>query len=106
MTDRTLREKLDRLPKWGRDHSLVVLSDVLRILDAHTAAQPAPDAVAEAAWTHFYPGHDAPPDPDTIVEGFCVVTGHWGRPCPASMVPWSGVNHVTVYRPLAKGPSA
>lgn len=69
---------------------------------ARWESRAAPDAVAEAAWSHFHPDHDAPPDPDTIVEGFCVVTGHWGQPCPASMVPWSGVNHVTVYR-AAKG---
>lgn len=49
-------------------------------------------------WIHYHPDTATPPDPESIVEGWCVVTGWWGRECPASMVPWHGVNHVTVYR--------
>lgn len=50
-------------------------------------------------WQHYYPKNGMmPPEPDTTVEGWCVITGWWGRACPASMVPWDGVNHVSVYR--------
>lgn len=54
MTDRTLREKIAAMIiQQCADQDDVVynmaIGDVLRILDAHTAAQPAPDAVAEAA---------------------------------------------------------
>lgn len=50
-------------------------------------------------WKHYFPdnGYEAP-DPKTIVEGWCVITGWWGSPCLASLVPWHGVNHVCVYR--------
>ena len=61
MTDRTLRisarlaEEIrhwasDELSKWPRNTAYVAdLESLLAQLDAHTTAQPAPDAVAEAA---------------------------------------------------------
>ena len=52
MTDCTLREKIETLEIWQGDDgrtSLVSLAAFLALLDAHTAEQPAPDAVAEAA---------------------------------------------------------
>ena len=57
MTERTLREKIEAMEPWnivapnvpGGRCKMVPLEDVLALLDAHTAAQPAPDAVAEAA---------------------------------------------------------
>ncbi len=55
MTERTLREKIEALAVSARDEGEVMFNraiyQVLDILDAHTAAQPAPDAVAEAAKT-------------------------------------------------------
>lgn len=53
MTNRTLREKIEALVASAKDDDDVMFNraiyQVLDILDAHTAAQPAPDAVAEAA---------------------------------------------------------
>lgn len=53
-----------------------------------------------AEWVFFHPHSSTPPHKDTIVDGFCAVTGSWGTPCKAGMVPWEGINHVTVYRIL------
>lgn len=50
-------------------------------------------------WFHYNPDQASErPDDSEIVEGFCVITGRWGSPCPAKLVPWEGVNHVVVYR--------
>ena len=50
-------------------------------------------------WIHFNPDQaSVKPDANEMVEGFCVITGAWGSPCRAKMVPWEGPNHVTVYR--------
>ncbi|WP_103171551.1 hypothetical protein [Paracoccus sp. SY] len=59
MTERTLRDQIAALTRWDPkdykqgmcldDNGEYILREaVLRLLDAHTAAQPAPDAVAEA----------------------------------------------------------
>lgn len=79
MTKRTLRDQIASLPRYlsdelGMDRSptgdWIKCDAVLALLDAHTAEQPAPDAVAEAdAFDAFaqwfrtnYPG------PDTIIH--------------------------------------
>ena len=58
MTERTLRDQIASLPRYMSDEigmdrcptgDWIKRDAVLALLDAHTAEQPAPDAVAEAA---------------------------------------------------------
>lgn len=66
MTDRTLREKINDLME-VYDHNggtaFVVKEHVLALIDAHTAAQPAPPAIADA------PVSDRP-GPDAVAEAW------------------------------------
>lgn len=74
MTERTLREQIAGLPRYMSDEigmdrcptgDWINRDAVLALLDAHTAEQPAPDAVAERPLPHIRFGvHSRPINPN------------------------------------------